>query len=57
MVLIFTKDPARKAADDIQEFFYSSQYEELALKEKETQKAKASSIICFELNHAHFHVF
>ncbi|KAL7070899.1 hypothetical protein ACQ4LE_009669 [Meloidogyne hapla] len=40
MVLIFTADPTRRAPDDIQEFFYSSQYEELSLKEKETQAAK-----------------
>uniref|UniRef100_A0A914KKQ2 PUL domain-containing protein n=1 Tax=Meloidogyne incognita TaxID=6306 RepID=A0A914KKQ2_MELIC len=40
MVLIFTADPSRRAPDDIQEFFYSSQYEELAFKEKETQAAK-----------------
>jgi hypothetical protein len=40
MVLIFTIDQSRRAPDDVLEFFYSSQYEELAFKEKETQAAK-----------------
>lgn len=47
MVLIFTADPSKKASDDIQEFFYASQYEELAIKEMETQKAKVRKYFVF----------
>jgi len=37
---VFSTDPGKKAPDDLQEFFYSSQYEELADKERKTQSAK-----------------
>jgi hypothetical protein len=40
MILLFTTDPGREAPDDLKEFFYSSQYDELAVKELETQNAK-----------------
>ena len=50
MVLIFTADPEKRAPDDIQEFFFSSQYEELAEKEKQTQSAKVNFNLFFSGN-------
>uniref|UniRef100_A0A183CH72 PUL domain-containing protein n=1 Tax=Globodera pallida TaxID=36090 RepID=A0A183CH72_GLOPA len=39
-VLVFTTDSSRTASADIQEFFFSSQYEALEMRDQEVQRAK-----------------
>lgn len=45
-VIVFTTDSSKTIPTDVQEFFFTSQYEALEMKDQEVQMARVIPTIC-----------